>query len=245
MPNTALTAEQIRGYRRDGFIVIEDFLSAAELERWQHSVDAAVAMRNRTAETERRERLRATGLVAEDGGEPSYYETVFTQRLQLWTDSPAMREIMLDPSIGKMAAELAGVDGIRIWHDQALIKEPFASPTGFQLDNPYWSYTNRDALSLWVALDDATEQNGAMIFCPGTHHKTEHERNSGIGANLGELFELYPEWGEEGGGGGLMMPVTVPMKAGSCSFHNGMLAHGAGANMTPGRRRAMTCGCEC
>ena len=31
------------------------------------------------------------------------------------------------------------------------------------------------------------------------------------------------------------------MKAGSCSFHNGLLAHGAGANMTPYHRRAMTC----
>jgi ectoine hydroxylase-related dioxygenase (phytanoyl-CoA dioxygenase family) len=31
------------------------------------------------------------------------------------------------------------------------------------------------------------------------------------------------------------------MKAGSCSFHNALIAHGAGANMTPGLRRAMTC----
>ena len=31
------------------------------------------------------------------------------------------------------------------------------------------------------------------------------------------------------------------MKAGDCSFHNALLPHGAGANMTPGRRRAMTC----
>ena len=31
------------------------------------------------------------------------------------------------------------------------------------------------------------------------------------------------------------------MKAGSCSFHNGLTAHGAHANMTPGYRRAMTC----
>jgi phytanoyl-CoA hydroxylase len=33
----------------------------------------------------------------------------------------------------------------------------------------------------------------------------------------------------------------VPMKAGSCSFHNGLTIHGAGANMTSGFRRAMTC----
>ena len=36
-------------------------------------------------------------------------------------------------------------------------------------------------------------------------------------------------------------PVPVPMKAGDCSFHNGLVAHGAGANMTRGRRIAMTC----
>ena len=38
------------------------------------------------------------------------------------------------------------------------------------------------------------------------------------------------------------MAVPAEMKAGSCSFHNGLIAHGAGANMTPGWRRAMTCG---
>mgnify|MGYP003329763907 FL=1 len=35
-------------------------------------------------------------------------------------------------------------------------------------------------------------------------------------------------------------PVPVPMKAGDCSFHNGLVAHGAGPNMTRGRRMAMT-----
>ena len=64
------------------------------------------------------------------------------------------------------------------------------------------------------------------------------QRNAGIGENLGELFELYPEWQ----GRPEMAPVAVPMKAGAASFHSGMTAHGAGANMTPRRRRAMTCG---
>ena len=36
-------------------------------------------------------------------------------------------------------------------------------------------------------------------------------------------------------------PVATPMRAGSCSFHNGLTMHGASANMTPGFRRAMTC----
>jgi phytanoyl-CoA hydroxylase len=93
-------------------------------------------------------------------------------------------------------------------------------------------------LSLWVALDDATLDNGCLFFIPGSHRQTEYTRNAGIGQNLGELFSLYPEWE----GNPDMEPVAVPMKAGAASFHSGMTAHGAGANMTPGRRRAMTCG---
>ena len=110
-------------------------------------------------------------------------------------------------------------------------------------DNPYWSFDDSHSphggtLSLWVALDDATLDNGCLLFVPGSHRETEFQRNAGIGENLGELFELYPEWQ----GRPEMAPVAVPMKAGAASFHSGMTAHGAGANMTPGRRRAMTCG---
>ena len=135
--------------------------------------------------------------------------------------------------LGEMAAALAGVDGIRIWHDQALIKEPWANPTAWHLDNPYWSFSSRNAISIWVALDDATLHNGCLYFLPGTHKEASFE-NSGITENMSDLFRVYPQWvGREA--------LAAPMKAGDCSFHNGLLAHGAGANMTPGRRRAMTC----
>ena len=48
------------------------------------------------------------------------------------------------------------------------------------------------------------------------------------------IFDIYPELINT-------MPVAAPMKAGSCSFHNGLTIHGANANMTNGFRRAMTC----
>ena len=80
--------------------------------QWRAAVDGAVEARNRAADLERKRRLAAGGTKGED---VSYYSTVFTQRLQLWTDDAKMRQLMLDPAIGKMAAELAGVDGIRIW----------------------------------------------------------------------------------------------------------------------------------
>jgi ectoine hydroxylase-related dioxygenase (phytanoyl-CoA dioxygenase family) len=140
---------------------------------------------------------------------------------------------MLDERIGRMAAQLSGADGIRIWHDQALIKKPWANPTSWHLDAPYWSFTDRRALSIWVALDDATLENGCLFFIPGSHKSTRYEI-AGIGKNMGDIFKAYPEFRSA-------KSVAAPMKAGSCSFHNGLTIHGAHANMTSGFRRAMTC----
>ena len=219
---TTLTSDQINTYHQDGFAVIPDFLSDEELAAWRQAVDEAVARRK-----DRK--------LADDrwhSGD-SYYDHVFIQRINLWQDHQGMRRLMLDERLGQIAANLAGVDGIRIWHDQALIKAPWANATAWHLDNPYWSFSSRDAITIWVALDDATLENGCMYFIPGTHKLATYD-NSHIGENMGNLFKVYPDWGKK-------KATAAPMKAGSCSFHNGLIAHGAGANMTPGYRRAMTC----
>ncbi len=221
---TELTQQQIGFYQENGFVIIEDFLTADELETWREAVDTAVANRGQRRILTREDDIRS---------DDDYYNSVFVQRVNLWQDNEKVRKLMLDSRLGQMAAMLAGVDGIRIWHDQALIKQPWANPTAWHLDNPYWSFHSRDAISIWVALDDATLQNGSLYFLPGTHKLATFD-NVSIGQNIGDLFKVYPDWAK-------IWPVPAVMKAGSCSFHNGLIAHGAGPNMTPGYRRAMTC----
>jgi phytanoyl-CoA hydroxylase len=220
------TADEVTSYREDGFVVIDGLLDEAELEAWRTAVDEAVADRGD---------LAIPGFEPPaDTGELTYYQKVFTQRVNLWQTSERLKDLVLDERIGRLAAELAGLDGVRLYHDQALIKEPWANPTAFHLDVPYWAFTSPDAISIWIALDDATLQNGCLLFVPGSHRACRFD-NVGIGPGLGDLFAVYPEFAS-------VTPVAVPMRAGSCSFHNGLTAHGAGANMTPGRRRAMTAG---
>jgi len=223
-----LTQGQIAQYRHDGFLVIENFLSAEELEFWRTALNEAVAKRNGNKMPDRKE-VYGKG----DADDKSYYDNVFDQLINLWVDNDKMKQIMLDERLGKMAAQLAGVQGIRIWHDQALIKKPWANPTSWHLDTPYWSFSDRRALSIWVALDDATYENGCLFFIPGSYHKTTFD-NPGIGKNMGAIFTTYPEFKTA-------RSVAASMKAGSCSFHNGLTIHGAHANMTSGFRRAMTC----
>ena len=87
------------------------------------------------------------------------------------TDSRA-RELLLAAQavLGRAACRLSGVDGMRVWHDQALYKEPWANATSWHLDVPYWSFDSAQAVSSWMALDDATLANGCMHFIPGTMH---------------------------------------------------------------------------
>lgn len=229
--NTELSKDQINSFNENGFLVVEDFLDQTELAEWRIAVEEAVRERNGV-------KIPGTEIkTGEDDGvnkeDSDYFGNVFDQLLNLWQTNDKMRKLMLNSDIGKMASELAGVDGIRIWHDQALIKRPWANPTSWHLDTPFWSFSHPMALSIWIALDDATLENGCLYFIPGSHKKTNYQ-NPGITKNMNAVFLSYPELAKE-------QPVVGSMKAGSASFHNGLCIHGAGPNMTPGYRRAMTC----
>jgi len=225
-----LTTEQIESYRSSGFLVIENFLSGDELEHWQKTVTTAVKERGGIKIPGKEIKVGEADGINEDA---DYFGKVFDQLINLWQTDKGVREIMLDERLGKMAAQLAGVDGIRIWHDQALIKRPWANPTAWHLDTPFWSFSDRNAISIWVALDNATLENGCLFFIPGSHKQTSFDKIT-IGRNMDGIFDVYPQLKNS-------MPIAAPMKAGSCSFHNGLTVHGANANMTSGFRRAMTC----
>lgn len=228
--NHLLTEEQISFYRSNGFIVIDNFLSPEELAHWRAAVNKAVNDRAGKKMPGKDILVGDEDGINEDSG---YYAKVFDQLINLWQTDDEVKKIMIDERIGKMAADLANVDGIRVWHDQALFKRPWANPTAWHLDTPFWSFSHRQAISIWVALDDATLENGCLYFLPGSHKETKFDKVS-IGKNMDSIFEIYPQCAHS-------KSVAAPMKAGSCSFHNGLTIHGAGANMTSGFRRAMTC----
>ncbi len=230
--NTHVTSEQIFFYRANGFLVLEDFLTPDELLHWQITTQRAVDERLGLRREENHAPAATRSLTNQENPD-AYYASVFTQCLKLADTHEGMRSLMLDPRLGELAATLEGVDGIRIWHDQALFKPPFGNPTGWHLDNPYWSFSSRHSLSIWVALDDATLSNGCLYYLPETH-KTARFENADIGQNLAGLFKVYPEWRK-------IESAACPCPAGSAVFHNGLTAHGAGANMTNKPRRAMTC----
>jgi phytanoyl-CoA hydroxylase len=218
--HTNVTPEQIDQFREQGFVVLENFLEPDELEDWRAGTEEAM-------------RLRLTGSALNNQADPeAFYAQVFTQCLNLHDIHPGIAALILDERLGRLAGSLAGTDGMRLWHDQALVKPPYGNHTAFHFDVPYWSFYSRQAVNVWLALDDATLANGCLWYLPGTQHAARFELVP-IRENLGDVFKAYPEWKR-------LAAVPAPCPAGSAIFHNAMVAHGAGVNMTARHRRAMT-----
>ena len=225
---TELYPQQIEAYQRDGCLIVEDFLNPDELAALDAAVTQGVEeMGGRRITDESNEHIQ-------DSPEDSYYGRVFLQRLNLWRISATVRKYLLGPELGQMLCRLEGIDGIRVWHDQTLQKMPWDNPTSWHMDCPNWSFHSPHAISIWIALDDATIQNGCMYYLPGSHKVAQYEKKGGFSPNMSVLFEEYPELSR-------VEPVPGVMKAGTAGFHNGLMAHAAGPNMTPYPRRAMTC----
>lgn len=219
--NTQLNSNQIEYYRENGFLIIDNFLNSSELSTWKNAVDVAVA-----------QHLSRDDMYHNQKGEDSYYKHVFVQCVNLWKTNEKIMQLILVPELGKMAADLAGTSGVRLYHDHALIKKPWTNPTNFHVDNPYDPFYSHQVIMLWIALDDATVQNGCLYFLPGTHKTCGFEVGGILGeVGIGELFHEYPDWVE-------IEPFPAEMKTGDGVFISGLIAHAAGPNMTTHPRRA-------
>ena len=271
-----LSHQMVERYQRDGFLLVEGFLSAAELARWRALVGEALAERLRAKEQfERRKwrRLRpalalgSRSVFGEQGhaklleaarrrlgrlgttlfprgwaaahmtnqGDPKlYYATVYQQVLGLGLEHAGLRKIALDRSIGELAARLAGVPAVRLYHDQSLVKVPGAPFTSWHFDGSFWSFEAQQGITLWIALDDMTQENGCLSYLPGSQRTASLARRTTIGTGFASAIDLYPEWRA-------IEPVNCPCPAGSAVFHNAFVAHSASANQTDRDRRAFAC----
>jgi len=167
--------------------------------------------------------FRAAALAAADRLVELSHGPIFDQYVNVWQHDGAMRELTLHPAIAAAARALACVD-LRLWHDQILIKQPGTSrATEFHQDQPYWPHENStNPISCWIALGDVRAEDGCMTFLPGSQTRTDLPPQ-----NLGDsrsLLDICPEfeW---------LPRVTVPLRAGDCTFHHGRCAHMATPNV--------------
>ncbi|WP_162941787.1 phytanoyl-CoA dioxygenase family protein [Desertimonas flava] len=209
----------VERFRRDGFVVVDDVFTDAEMDAMTAAVAAAV-------EADMREDTRALA-------EKSRYEQSFQQCLYLWARYPDVAPWTAHPRLAATAAALLGAERVRIWHDQALFKEPGGRPTDPHQDHPYWPIAEPDQVTAWIPLDGSTSEAGAMSYWPGSHR---------LGLDL--FVNIFGDTDPDDIGHHPALDgvdaVTLEVPRGSVAFHHGLTAHRASGNSTGRTRRVHT-----
>jgi ectoine hydroxylase-related dioxygenase (phytanoyl-CoA dioxygenase family) len=154
------------------------------------------------------------------------------QCMNLWEDHPEVRPLTFHPRLGQAAAELLRVPTIRLWHDQALYKQPGGRATDAHQDHPYWPIKETSSVTAWIPFEGSTLQSGAMAYLPGTH--TIGLRRF-VNIFVGEPEDILSDPEVEG-----IEPVFVEVPKGSVAFHHGLTVHLAKANTTDRARSVHT-----
>jgi ectoine hydroxylase-related dioxygenase (phytanoyl-CoA dioxygenase family) len=213
-----LSADLVERFRRDGFVVVPDLLTPDETERYGSLVSEAV--RTRTAGDDR------------PLSERSPYQQSFLQCMNLWEDFPEVRPLTFHPRLGQAAAELLGDDAVRVWHDQALYKQPGGRQTDAHQDHAYWPIKETASVTAWIAFEGSTLESGAMGYLPGTHLIGMRKF---INIFFGEPEDILrdPEVAD-------IEPVFLEVPAGSVAYHHGLTVHLAKPNVTERPRAVHT-----
>jgi ectoine hydroxylase-related dioxygenase (phytanoyl-CoA dioxygenase family) len=221
-----LTAEQIAFFHENGYLN-EGFRF--------YNADQVAALRERlTAVMEGRAASVPEALRNLRGGTLDS-EQVVVQIVNIWEADDLFRAHLANPEITAMVAQLTGAETIRVWHDQIQYKPPVTgSATDWHQDHPAWPILEpADLISCWVALDDATIENGCMWMVPGSHRWGAHR---GLGSGEGFAPRYDPE---QLPAGAVVKPVPCEVKAGCGMFHHCLTWHGSPPNPSTKPRRAI------
>ena len=159
---------------------------------------------------------------------------VLFHALGAWRIAPAFHDLLWHPAFTVPASQL--LDGpVRFWHDQLFCKPAkHGGVVAWHQDYSYWTRTRPMAhLTCWIALDDATKDNGCLQYLAGSH-RWSLLPITGLAGDMDAIRKvLTPEQAEE-----FQHPVAVELKKGEAAFHHPLMIHGSFANSTDRQRRA-------
>jgi ectoine hydroxylase-related dioxygenase (phytanoyl-CoA dioxygenase family) len=213
----ALAAEDVAAFRRDGHVRVRALACREEVEAYRPAI--------RTV-------LDAVAARHDGQGRIDDYDRLFTQVTNAWRLDERVRRFVFARRFAGVAARLMGVRGVRLYHDQALFKEPGGRATPWHRDQYYWPLDTDDMVTMWMALVDVPLEMGNMTFATGSHRAADVP-GLPIGDESAAILARYVE--AKG------FPLAEgALAAGDATFHSGRALHSARPNVSAQRREVMT-----
>ena len=211
-PLSTITESQARAYDESGFFVFEDAFTAEQLRAMDEAIEPG--------ETRVREFLASQP----DGRFGVAGADTQTVAPHLVVRSELLRQVCGEAPLAGIAHDLLG-DNVRLYWEQAVYKQPHSSePVLWHQDNGYTFVEPQSYLTCWIAMTDATSENGCVVVMPGAHRDgTLLHRETPIG---------YECWGDHD------LAVEVPVRAGSIVVFTSLTPHYTERNQTDAVRKA-------
>lgn len=210
-----ISIEKVNYYNDFGFVKIENVIEKDFLPEVKKIIESSVLLRKGKDERELKDK--------------SQYEQSLLQCGFLSWDFPAVKEFVFAKRFAGIVRDLMKVNHVRLWHDQALFKEPGGRITDAHQDCSYWPIAEpKFTATMWLALTDVPVEKGCLYFYPQTNDP-----------NLKEYVDIFKNPHQPN----ILTDkekVFVPLKAGDATFHSGLTFHGAANNQTNEMREAMT-----
>jgi ectoine hydroxylase-related dioxygenase (phytanoyl-CoA dioxygenase family) len=212
-----LTEAQIDFYQKNRFIKLKHVLDQETIEFFNVAISQQVAAMNQV-----HSKLEERGT----------YGKAFLQLFNLWRKNDSIKELVFSARLGQIASQLMQVKGVRLYHDQALFKEPGGGITPWHADQYYWPLATDKTITAWIPLQATPAEMGPLEFSAGSHHIIEG-RELEIGDESEAIIHRTLRVTD-------FEHVIEAFDLGELSFHSGWVFHRAGANITNEMRKVMT-----
>ncbi|NIJ51105.1 phytanoyl-CoA dioxygenase family protein [Dyadobacter arcticus] len=198
-----------------GYVKLKDVLSAELLSHYDSVItDLVFSLNKLTKPMEER----------------TTYERAFLQVMNLWRESDEVKDFVFSARLAKIAADLLQVNGVRLYHDQALYKESSGGITPWHADQFYWPLSSPKTVTVWIPLQKTEMEMGPLAFAEKSHH-VEIGRDLEISDESEAIMATQLKQFEVS---------EAPFDLGEVSFHAGWLFHRAGPNSSGRPRKVMT-----
>lgn len=213
----SLTKEQIDYYQKHQFIKLKNVLDAEAIEYFN------MAITNKVDELNKETRLLK---------DRDTYGKAFLQLFNFWLESDEIKSLIFSKRLAQIATELMGVNGVRLYHDQALFKESGGGITPWHADQYYWPLSNDNTITAWIPLQETPLNMGPLEFSAGSFELVAG-RELEIGDNSERILEDRLSESR-------FDHVIEAFDLGEVSFHSGWVFHRAGSNSSGETRKVMT-----
>ena len=215
--NYSVTPAQVKYFSENGFIKIKNIFEPTVIDYMNIVISKEV------------DRLNNQQIPLE---ERDTYGKAFLQIMNLWTHTIAVKDIVFSKKIAQIATGLMQTAGVRLYHDQALFKEPKGGHTPWHADQYYWPLATENTVTAWIPLQATPLNYGPLEFSAGSNKLT-----AGRDKQISDESQAFLEAELKRNA---FNHVVEPFDVGEISFHRGWLYHRAGPNVSGNMRKVMT-----